>query len=66
MPVKMNDKMQILAYRNMYGRLYAIDSKNLKLFNSFLIWFLKCRVYIINISRFVLRKLFIKKNDTKI
>jgi len=66
MPIKMSNKMQILAYRNMYGRLYSIDNRSLKLFNNFLIWLLKCRIYLINISRFFQRKLFINAKNKKI
>ena len=65
MPIKMSDKMQILAYRNMYGRLYSIDG-NSKLFNNFLIWLHKCRIYFINISRSFLRKLFTSTKNKKI
>ena len=65
MPIKMSDKMKILAYRNMYGRLYSIDG-NSKLFNNFLIWLHKCRIYFINISRSFLRKLFTSTKNKKI
>ena len=65
MPVKMSDKMQVLAYKNMYGKFYAAGNKNLELFNCFLLWSLKCRVYLVNILRSFLRKLPLSINDEK-
>ena len=57
MPVKMSDKMQVLACKNMYGKFYAAGNKNLELFNCFLLWSLKCRVYLGGWCRSLLSRL---------
>lgn len=63
---KLNDYMLLISYKNLYGNLYAKNThgiKILKIFNFFLIWKLRIKVYFINILRSIIRRLFHNNNQ---
>lgn len=66
MAIKLNDDMLLIAYKNLYGNLFAKnthDIKILKILNFFLIWNIRIKVYFINIFRSILRRLVYNSNQ---
>ena len=66
MAVNLNDYMLLISYKNLYGNLYAKNThgnKILKIFNFFLIWKLRIKVYFINILRSIIRRVVYNNNQ---